>query len=60
MIDRPTIVEVLRHPNGRDWLVKCEGILPWPIWYKQKADAVSYAQWIAQDHDAAVKIHEPV
>lgn len=45
------LIEVVRHPKIRgDWQVRAEGILPYPLWYKSKEDAVSYAKWLVKDN----------
>jgi hypothetical protein len=40
------IIEVITHPGFRgDWQVRCKRLLPWPIWFKSREHAISYAKW---------------
>jgi hypothetical protein len=56
---KPLLIEVIPHPRIRgDWLVKSEGLLPYPVWYKNKDYAISYAQWLARDNQAEVRVHD--
>lgn len=42
-------LEITPHPRSKgDWLVRCEQLLPWPIWFKRREDAVSYAEWLGR------------
>ena len=53
------LIEIIPHPKIRGhWLVKSLLILPYPIWYKNKEDAVSYAEWLAAGREAEIKIRE--
>ena len=50
------LIEIIPHPKIRGhWLVKSLLILPYPIWYKNKEDAVSYAEWLAAGREAEIK-----
>ena len=54
-----TLVDVVPHPKIRGhWLVKSPPIVPYPIWYTNKEDAVSYAEWLAVGREAEIKIGE--
>ena len=54
-----TRIEVVPHPRSRGhWLVKSPPILPHPIWYTNKEDAVSYAEWLANGREVEIKIYE--
>ena len=55
-----TLIDVVPHPKIRGhWLVKSPPILPYPIWYTNKEDAVSYAEWLAKGREAEIKVGEP-
>ena len=50
------LIEIIPHPKIRGhWLVKSLPILPYPIWYTNKEDAVSYAEWLAAGREAEIK-----
>ena len=52
------LIEVVPHPKIRcAWLVKAAGLLPYPVWYKSKQYAVSYAEWLAKDSKAELRVH---
>ena len=54
------LIEVIPHPKILgDWLVRSEGLLPYPVWYKDREHAISYAEWLARDNKAEVVIREP-
>ncbi len=45
----PIVIEVLPHPRSKgDWLVRCGELLPWPIWFKDREQAISYAEWLGE------------
>jgi hypothetical protein len=38
------LIEVLPHPRFKgDWLVRCDKLQPYPIWFKSREHAISYA-----------------
>jgi hypothetical protein len=54
------LIEVVPHPKIRgEWLVRSVAILPYPVWYKDKQQAVSYAEWLARDNSVEIRVHEP-
>jgi hypothetical protein len=46
------VIEVIPHPRSKgDWQVRCQQLLPWPIWFKDHKDAISYANWLGREYD---------
>jgi hypothetical protein len=53
------LIEVVPHPKIRgDWLVRSAGLLPYPVWYKDKQHAISYAEWLARNNKAQVVVRD--
>lgn len=49
-----TTLEIVPHPRSRrDWLLKPNRGAPFGLWYRDRADAVSYAEWVAREVDRA-------
>jgi hypothetical protein len=39
------LIEVVPYPKiPGDWLVRSKGLLPYPVWHKNKQHAISYAE----------------
>ena len=55
---QPIRFEILPHPRYRDdWLLKPTRGAPFGLWYRYRADAVSYAEWVAREVDrAAIRV----
>jgi hypothetical protein len=46
--------EIVPHPRSRgDWLLKPNRGAPFGLWYRNCGHAVSYAEWVAREMDAA-------
>ena len=51
---RPVNFEIVPHPKFRsDWFLKPTRGAPFGLWYRDRAEAVSYAEWIAREVDRA-------
>jgi len=49
-----TTFEIVPHPRSRgDWLLKPSRGAPFGLRYKERAYAVSYAEWVAREVEAA-------
>jgi len=49
-----TSFDIVPHPRYRgDWLLKPSRGAPFGLWYKERAYAVSYTEWIAREVEAA-------
>jgi hypothetical protein len=44
---------VLRPQHPGDWLLKANECIPYGLWYREFRQAISYAKWVAQDHENA-------
>jgi hypothetical protein len=48
------LFEIAPHPRFRgDWLLKPTRGAPFGLWYRDRAQAVSYAEWVARELDRA-------
>ena len=48
------IFDVVPHPRFRDdWLLKPNRGAPFGLWYRDRAHAVSYAEWVAREVETA-------
>jgi hypothetical protein len=46
--------EIIPHPRSRgDWLLKPTRGAPFGLWYRDRAHAVSYAEWVAREVESA-------
>jgi hypothetical protein len=46
--------EIIPHPRSRgDWLLKPTRGAPFGLWYRDRAHAVSYAEWVARELESA-------
>jgi hypothetical protein len=46
--------EIIPHPRSHgDWLLKPTQDAPFGLWYKDRAHAVSYAEWVAREVETA-------
>ena len=51
---KPVVFEVIPHPHHRgEWLLKPTRGAPFGLWYRERAHAVSYAEWVAREVDCA-------
>ena len=49
-----TVFEIVPHPLQRGhWLLKTNQRLPYGFWFGELRQAISYAQWVAQDCENA-------
>ena len=50
------VIKVIPHPSVKgDWLVRCERLLPWPIWFKDRQQAISYAEWLGSEREVELR-----
>jgi hypothetical protein len=56
-----TKFEIVPHPHFRgDWLLKPTRGAPFGLWYRDRAHAVSYAEWVAREVDhAEIRVYGP-
>ena len=51
---RPANFDIIPHPKFRgDWFLKPARGAPFGLWYRDRAQAVSYAEWVAREVDRA-------
>ena len=51
---QPVLFEITPHPRYRgEWLLKPTRGAPFGLWYRERAHAVSYAEWVAREVDCA-------
>ena len=51
---KPVVFEVIPHPHHRcEWLLKPTTRRAFGLWYRERAHAVSYAEWVAREVDCA-------
>lgn len=51
---RPVNFDIVPHPKfGSDWFLKPTRGAPFGLWYRDRAHAVSYADWAAREVDRA-------
>ena len=51
------VIAVIPHPRSKgDWQVRSEHLLPWPIWFKDHKDAVSYGNWLGRGYDVELRV----
>ncbi len=54
------VIEVVPHPHVKgDWLVRYERLLPWPIWFKNREHAISYAEWLGKGRELELREGHP-
>jgi hypothetical protein len=57
MPETKILIEVVPNPRFKgDWQVRCERLLPWPIWFKDRQPAISYAEWLGSGREVELRV----
>ncbi len=54
---KEVVITVVAHPRFKDdWLVQCKELLPNPLWYKSRENAIYYAKLLGKDNAGETRV----